>query len=172
MVVRRRRRRTGSLGYSPRAGSLFLSPPKSASRRRRRQRGGSGPSLSKVFVAVVVVAALGYGAYALISSRLHQDKRHDTVEQFTEAWARGDHEAMYGLLDAASRRATPKISFLADYRPANRAAGVQKVTIGKLGPLLSGGDVKVPVAVKTKDFGTLKGTVTFHTIQKEDVAKV
>ena len=79
---------------------------------------------------------------------------------------------MYGLLDAASRKANPKISFLADYRRANRAAGVQKVTIGTLGPLLSGGNVKVPVSVKTKDFGTLKGTITFHAIQKDDVARV
>ena len=69
---------------------------------------------------------MAYGAYALISSQLHKDKRHDTVAQFTEAWARGDHEAMYGLLDAASRQANPKISFLADYRRANRAAGVRR----------------------------------------------
>ena len=46
------------------------------------------------------------------------------------------------------------------------------MTIGTLGPLLSGGDVKVPVSVKTKDFGTLKGTITFHAIQKDDVARV
>ena len=37
---------------------------------------------------------------------------------------------MYALLDAPSRKANPKISFLADYRRANKAAGVEKVTIG------------------------------------------
>jgi len=128
--------------------------------------------LSVVFIAVVVIAALAYGAYALIASQLHQDKRQDTVAEFTSAWARGDYEAMYALLDAGSRKANPKISFLADYRRANRAAGVQKVAIGTLGPLLSGGDVKVPVAVKTKDFGTLKGTLTFHATQTNDIARV
>jgi penicillin-binding protein A len=125
-----------------------------------------------VFVALVVLAALGYGAYALISSQLHADKRRETVEAFTTAWAKGDHEAMYALLDAPSRKANPKISFLADYRRANKAAGVEKVTIETVGPLLSGGVVKVPVSVKTKDFGTLKGTVAFHATQVEDVARV
>ena len=62
---------------------------------------------------------------------------------------------MYALLDAPSRKANPEISFLADYRRANKAAGVEKITIGTVGPLLSGGIVRVPVSVKTKDFGTL-----------------
>jgi peptidoglycan glycosyltransferase len=125
-----------------------------------------------VFVAVVVLAGLGYGAYALISSRLHSDKRHEAVEAFATAWAKGDHEAMYALVDAPSRKANPKISFMADYRRADKAAGVEKVTIGRIGPLLSGGNVKVPVTVKTKDFGSLEGTVTFHATQVEDVARV
>ena len=123
-------------------------------------------------MAIVVVAALGYAGYVLVSSQLKHDKRQAAVESFVTAWAKRDHEAMYALLDAPSRKANPKISFLADYRRANKAAGVQKVTIGAIGPLLSGGVVKVPVTVKTKDFGTLKGKLTFHATQVEDVARV
>ncbi len=79
---------------------------------------------------------------------------------------------MYALLDAPSRKANPEISFLADYRRANKAAGVEKITIGTVGPLLSGGIVRVPVSVKTKDFGTLKGTLKFHATQTGDIARV
>ena len=74
---------------------------------------------------------------------------------------------MYALLDRRSRQANPRISFLADYRRANRAAGVEKITIGRLGPLLSGGAVRVPVKVTTEDFGTLEGTMTFKASEDE-----
>ena len=57
-------------------------------------------------------------------------------QQFVHAWEKGDYDAMYALLDARSQQANPKISFLADYRRANRAATVEKVTIGRVGPLL------------------------------------
>jgi peptidoglycan glycosyltransferase len=120
----------------------------------------------------VLLGGAGYGAYVLIGSQLHKDERRATVEEFARAWAKGDHEAMYALLDAPSRRANPKISFLAEYRRANRAAGVQKITLGTIGPLLSGGNVRVPVTVKTKDFGSLKGTLTFHATQTDDIARV
>ena len=40
---------------------------------------------------------------------------------------------MYALLDRRSRQENPRISFLADYRRANRAAGTEKITIGPSG---------------------------------------
>ena len=120
----------------------------------------------------MVIAGVAYGGYTLISNQLHTDQRRATVEKFVQAWEQGDQKAMYALLDAPSRKANPEISFLADYRRANRAAGVEKITIGTVGPLLSGGIVRVPVSVKTKDFGTLKGTVKFHATQTDDIARV
>src|SRR5262249_54102007 len=78
------------------------------------------------------------------------------------AWVKGDYATMYGLLDAKSRAANPQISFDADYKRAMRAAGAQKIALGTLAPLGKDGTVAVPVTVPTKEFGSLKGTLTFH----------
>ena len=117
---------------------------------------------------IVVLAALGYGGYEVVRAQLDTDDRRATVERFVNAWEKGDYEAMYALLDTPSQRANPKISFLADYRRANRSATVEKVTIGAVGPLLSDGRVRVPVSVETDDFGELEGTMTFKAIETED----
>src|SRR5689334_13453493 len=101
---------------------------------------------------VVVLAGVAAGAYALVHRQLHSDPRRAAVEKFTAAWARGDYETMYGLLDARSRAANPKISFLADYRRANKAAGVRRIALGKLGPLGKDGAVRAPVTIQTREF--------------------
>ena len=118
-------------------------------------------------MTVVILAGLAAGAYALVRNQLEKDERRPAVQAFTDAWAKGDYEAMYALLDRRSRQENPRISFLADYRRANRAAGAEKITIGRLGPLLSGGAVRVPVKVTTEDFGTLEGTMTFKASEDE-----
>jgi hypothetical protein len=167
-VPRRRRRRSGSLGYSPRAGSLFLSPPKTARRRRHggpppiaRRRRRSGPSLGAIATVVLVLVVLGGAAYGLARTVFKHDDRRDTAVSFANAWQRGDKNAMYALLDRKSRAAYPRVSFLARYRTSEKNAGVEKLTIGRIGPLRNGA-VRVPVTVATDDFGTLKGTLTFH----------
>ena len=117
---------------------------------------------------LVILAGLGYGGYEVVRAQLDSDDRRATVEQFVQAWEKGDYEAMYALLDAPSRKANPRISFLADYRRANRSATVEKVTIGRVGPLLADGRVRVPVTVTTKVFGRLEGTLTFKAAETED----
>ncbi len=118
-------------------------------------------------MVLVVIGGLAAGAYALVRAQLDDDERRPAVVAFTEAWERGDYEAMYRLVDAKSRQANPKISFLADYKRANRAATVEKVRVGKVGPLLSEGIVKVPVTVDTDDFGPLKGELEFKASEDE-----
>ena len=119
-------------------------------------------------MVLVVIGGLAAGAYALVRAQLDDDERRPAVVAFTEAWERGDYEAMYRLVDAKSRQANPKISFLADYKRANRAATVEKVRVGKVGPLLSEGIVKVPVTVDTDDFGPIKGELEFKASEDEE----
>lgn len=106
---------------------------------------------------VVVLAGIGVGGYALGRSWLDDDERRPAVVAYVEAWKRGDYDAMYRLLDAKSRRENPKISFVVDYKRANDAATTEKIVPGPVGPLLSGGKVRVPVKVETDDFGELPG---------------
>jgi hypothetical protein len=113
--------------------------------------------LSILFVLVVVFAGAVAGAYALVRQQLDSDERLPAVTAFVDAWQRGDYNAMYALVDAPSQKANPKISFLADYRRANRAAGVTKIRHGRVGALRRDGTVAVPVTITTKDFGTLSG---------------
>jgi hypothetical protein len=103
---------------------------------------------------------LGGAAYGLATTVFKHDDRRDTVVSFVAAWQRGDKNAMYALLDRASRAAYPRVSFLARYRTAEKNAGVEKLTVGRIGPLRNGA-VRVPVKVATNDFGTLKGVLTF-----------
>jgi peptidoglycan glycosyltransferase len=168
-MARRRRTRTGPPGLTPRAGSLFLSPPVGARRRRRRP----GPSLASILAVVVLVVAVLAGAFLLVRSQLHShsDDRRATVQKFVTAWTKGDRKAMWALIDRHSRVAYPEVSFEAAYRAGDRAAGVQAVRAGTAGPLVKG-TVQVPVTVRTKDFGTLFGKLTFHVHDENGVGRV
>ena len=109
----------------------------------------------------MVLGGLAAGAYALVHRQLDADERRPAVTKFVEAWTHGKYNEMYALVDAPSQKANPKISFLADYRRANRAAGVQRVRAGGSATLRDDGTVHVPVTVETADFGSLRGTLVF-----------
>jgi len=121
---------------------------------------------------VVVIAALAGAGYLIAHTVLRPDHRRDAVAAFAAAWARGDRAGMYAQLDAASRRAYPRISFDAGYRRALRTPGVTQVRPGKIGPLRKDGTVAVPVTVRTRSFGTLSGTVIFHPRNERDEGRI
>jgi penicillin-binding protein A len=137
-----------------------------AARRRR-----SGPSLTAVAAAVLVLAALGGAGYLLATTVLRHDDRRDTVVSFVNAWKRGDKRAMYALLDRASRQAYPRVSFDARYRTSEKNAGVESVKTGRIGPLKNGA-VRVPVTVSTDDFGTLKGVIAFRAHDEDKEGRI
>ncbi len=121
---------------------------------------------------LVLLAALAAAGVLLARSSLFRhDDRRDTVARYVDAWTRGDRDAMWRLLDRRSRAAHPLRGFAASYRSAYRAAGVTAVTAGPLG-LLRGGVVRVPVSVRTREFGTLKETFTIPVHDEDDTARI
>jgi hypothetical protein len=86
------------------------------------------------------------------------DARRDAARGFAAAWARGDLAGMWARLDARAQSAWPEGRFAASYRAAARAATVTAVRVGRAGPT-RGGHVALPAAVRTRRFGTLRGTL-------------
>ena len=74
------------------------------------------------------------------------------------AWSRGDWATMWRVLTARARAAYPEARFAAVYRSAEATASVRSLGIGAVGGE-HGGAIAVRVAVRTDDFGTLRGTI-------------
>jgi penicillin-binding protein A len=130
-------------------------------RRRRGPRRGGGLRLGGILRGIGVLAVLAAIAGGVVVWQTHttagQDRR-DAAERFTTAWARSDWAAMWRALTPAARTAHPQAGFAAANRNAIDAAGVRAIRIGRLGPQ-RGGNLPVPVAVSTREFGTLRGTI-------------
>jgi peptidoglycan glycosyltransferase len=112
-----------------------------------------------VLIGVLLLAALGAGVWFVIHQREVKDTRRSAVEQFAQAWARGDVGAMWATLDARSRKAYPRARFARLYKSANSAATLTAVRVGRITDPANG-KVAVPVAVATRDYGTLHGTIS------------
>jgi len=134
--------------------------------RRRRRRLPVGP-----IVAAVVLLALAGAAFALVRSRAGDDPSRAVAQRFADAWARGDIDAAWRLTTARTRSEQPLALFRESYRQANRAATVTAVRAGRAGEPQDG-RVPVPVVVRTRLFGALRGTVAFPVRRTGETARV
>jgi len=159
------RRRRSVFASSPSYGrsAMWLEP---GARRRRGPR-GFGPPLAAILALAVVAAAV---AYVILGSR-KEDHRRAVAQQYAAAWAKGDRAAMWRLIDADTQQRYPLRRFSATYRAAERAATVSSVRTGKV-VSASGDRLRVPVAVRTRNFGTLRGTMTLPVVGSGDSARV
>ena len=122
--------------------------------RRRRRRRRAWP----ILLALVVVAGAGALAYVLVARSRNADRERDAAQRYARAWAARDPAQMWAQLDARSKAQFPRARFAALVARADREATVRAVRIDALdGP--HGGDVALPVTVRTKLFGPLHGTV-------------
>jgi len=162
-------RRRRSVFSSPRPSygrSAMWLEPGSRSRRRRGPRRFIAP-----LMAVLALAAAGAAvAYVVLGSR-HDDARKSVAQKFAAAWAKGDRRGMWALVDEDTRKAYPLKRFNATYRAAERAATVAAVKTGRVREA-RGDRLVVPVSVRTRNFGTLRGNVALPVVSVGDGAAV
>jgi peptidoglycan glycosyltransferase len=98
--------------------------------------------------------ALVAGGAGMVVGSQAQSGSQRTAAEFTEAWERGDHGAMYDMLDDASREVHSRKEFRAAYRTAAATATARGIEVGDPGSERNG-SVTVPVEVETRVFGTV-----------------
>jgi cell division protein FtsI/penicillin-binding protein 2 len=121
-------------------------------------------------LAVLVAAAVG-GLLYVRGRHAAADRQRTAVAQFAAAWSRGDHAAMWRLATARSRSADSLAQFTASYRDADGHATVTSVRAGPVGRL-AGGHVPVPVVVRTRLFGVLRGTLSVPVRTENGAARI
>jgi peptidoglycan glycosyltransferase len=135
--------------------------------RRRRRRVRLGP-----IVALVALLALGAAAYAFVRTREEaEDRSREIAQRFADAWARGDIEGAWRLTTAETHEQQRLAGFRQSYRQSARAATVTRVQVGRAAEPRDG-RVAVPVTVRTRVFGELRGTIAFPVERTGDTARV
>jgi penicillin-binding protein A len=121
----------------------------SAERRRRLTH--------RALPALGGLALLSAGAGMMVGSQVPSGSER-TADRFAEAWERGDYEAMYGMLDDASREVHSPRQFREAYRRAAATATATGIEAGDPAGERDG-SVAVPIAVRTRVFGTLRANL-------------
>jgi peptidoglycan glycosyltransferase len=105
--------------------------------------------------AVGGLAAVALAAGALVGS-LAASAEERTASDFAEAWERGNERAMYALLSESARSAYPFERFRRAYRRAAATATLVAVAAANAEGTRDG-SVVVPIALRTRVFGRLRG---------------
>src|SRR5689334_9338468 len=143
----RRRRSMFASGPSYGRSAMWLEP----GTMRRRRRRGPGRFIAPLLAVLALAAAIGAVVYVIFG--MHRgDPRADVARQWAAAWSKGDHRAMWTLLDADTKKAYPLRRFARIYAAADRAATVESVRAGAVRHA-RGDRLVVPVRVRTRDFG-------------------
>ena len=121
-----------------------------------------------LLLALLLAAAAG-AAWVLLARQAATDRRQDVVERFAVAWTRGDYPAMWRLITPERRRDWPLAEFAASYRIAAQEATVEAVRTGPVGGLAAN-RAPVPVVVRTRIFGTLRGTMPLAVSERDGEA--
>ena len=131
-------------------------------RRRHRRR---VPVVPILLLALLVATGVG-AAGVLLARQAASDRRQEAVKRFASAWTRGDYPAMWRLITPERRRDWPLSEFADSYRIAAEEATVTSV---RTGPVEEPDGDRAPlrVAVRTSNFGTLRGTMPLEVAERD-----
>jgi penicillin-binding protein A len=104
---------------------------------------------------VLALAGVAFLVGAIVGASHGPNPAYGLASRFVRAWTRGDYAAMYGDIDASSRRAISAQEFAEVYERALRTATASDLRMTGGPREASGGLVVVPVRVRTRLFGTL-----------------
>jgi cell division protein FtsI/penicillin-binding protein 2 len=154
-----------SSGPPRRSGVAWLEPG------RRRRRGRGGVPAKALLAVLVLVAAAGAAVWFVVDRHHAADMRRAAAERFAAAWARRDPAGMWLMLDDRSRAAYPRARFARLVRSAQSAATVRGVRVGHVTEARGGG-FALPVAMPTRSFGTLRGTIVLPVHAEGGAARI
>lgn len=146
------------------------------SRRRSAPRRRGGPQRARQrrrALGVAVLAALAFAAGAAVGAAAGDDGE-DAVRAYAAAWERADWAAMHAQLTREARGRTP----LPAFARANREALATATARDRAGTVRAGeperdGDRwRLPVAVRTRIFGTVRGDVLVPVSEDGEAKKV
>ncbi|HZI91676.1 MAG TPA: penicillin-binding transpeptidase domain-containing protein [Thermoleophilaceae bacterium] len=104
--------------------------------------------------ALAAVALVG----GLVVGSTFQSGSERVAESFAQAWERGDYGAMYRLLSASSQSRYPRADFQRAYENAGATSTAVEVRADDPDGTRDGA-VRMPIAVRTRLFGTIRGEV-------------
>ncbi|MCK9250241.1 MAG: penicillin-binding transpeptidase domain-containing protein [Solirubrobacteraceae bacterium] len=120
-------------------------------------------------VAVLVLAG-GVGGYVLLSARADRAAEERVARAYADAWAKGDHAAMYRRLDDVTHDRVSAQRFAELNREAVATATATRIVPGE--PSRDGDAFDLPVAVQTRLFGTFRGTIRLPIEGSGDDARI
>jgi peptidoglycan glycosyltransferase len=123
---------------------FYRSLPENSTLRRRRAR------------PVIALAALAFVVGAILGASHGPNAANVLAARFVTAWTKGEYAAMYGDIDAPSKREITPQGLADDYEHALRTATATQLQVTGKPRDTSGGLVAVPVRVHTRLFGTLR----------------
>ncbi len=138
----------------------------------RRAPPSRNEQLRRLAVPLAVVAGLAFlvGAVAGASSAAAGENE---ARSYTAAWSKGDWATMYAQLTSQTQRRTSLLDFAQSNRAtlATATAGERSVKAGEPQEI-GDGRWKIPVTVRTRIFGAVKGEVTLQSAEDGDSTKI